>query len=257
MPAVDGAAAFYDHLAEDYHLIFADWETAIDRQQAILTRLLAELGLARGEVLDASCGIGTQALGLARAGFSVTATDISPESVSRCAREAASRGLHVSARVADMREIAGAVNCRYEAAISVDNALPHLLEDADLRSALGGLRSVLKPGGRFLASIRDYDAILLDRPSGDPPRHVADSEGERITFQVWDWLTEDRYTLRHFVLIDSGDGWAVTERKATYRALTRGDLSAALAMVGFEEIRWQMPAATGFYQPIVTARAPT
>ncbi|HSD81583.1 MAG TPA: methyltransferase domain-containing protein [Solirubrobacteraceae bacterium] len=43
-------------------------------------------------MLDASCGIGTQAIGLARAGFTVTATDISPVSVERCAREAAAAG---------------------------------------------------------------------------------------------------------------------------------------------------------------------
>lgn len=43
-------------------------------------------------MLDASCGIGTQAIGLARAGFTVTATDISLVSVERCAREAAAAG---------------------------------------------------------------------------------------------------------------------------------------------------------------------
>lgn len=256
MPAVEGAAEFYDELAEEYHLIFADWAAASDRQQLILTRLLAALGVAGGEGLDASCGIGTQALGLARAGFKVTATDISPASVLRCSREAASRDLHVSTHVADMREIAGAGDGRYEAAMSFDNALPHLLDDADLRAALSGLRSVLLPRGPLLASIRDYDAILLDRPPGDPPRSFTEGERERITFQAWDWLTENRYTVRHFILTRDGDGWAVTERKATYRALTRDEMSAALATVGFEQIVWQMPETTGFYQPIVTGRVP-
>ena len=35
-------------------------------------------GSTSGAVLDASCGIGTQAVGLARAGSPVTATDLSP-----------------------------------------------------------------------------------------------------------------------------------------------------------------------------------
>jgi glycine/sarcosine N-methyltransferase len=64
-------------------------------------RPVRDLGLTSGAVLDASCGIGTQAIGLGR--LLVTATDISPASVDRCAREAAARGLDVTTAVADMR----------------------------------------------------------------------------------------------------------------------------------------------------------
>ena len=69
----------------------------------VITGLLRNLGLTAGAVLDASCGIGTQAIGLARAGFSVTATDISRASVERCAREASARGLTMTTGVADLR----------------------------------------------------------------------------------------------------------------------------------------------------------
>lgn len=42
-------------------------------------------------IVDASAGIGTQALPLARQGFRVTARDISPASIARLEREAAAR----------------------------------------------------------------------------------------------------------------------------------------------------------------------
>jgi glycine/sarcosine N-methyltransferase len=97
-------ADFYDELADDYHLIFADWDASITRQASVITSLLRDShGLVSGAVLDASCGIGTQAIGLARAGFAVTATDISPASVERCGREAAARGLDITTGVADLR----------------------------------------------------------------------------------------------------------------------------------------------------------
>ena len=94
---------FYDELAGDYHLIFADWDAAIAWEAGIIAGLLRELGVALGSVLDASCGIGTQAIGLAQAGYRVTATDISPTSVERCAREAGTRGLDIATAVADLR----------------------------------------------------------------------------------------------------------------------------------------------------------
>lgn len=44
----DGVAEFYDDLADDYHLIFEDWDPAIDLQAEILTRLLHEWGVEPG-----------------------------------------------------------------------------------------------------------------------------------------------------------------------------------------------------------------
>jgi SAM-dependent methyltransferase len=91
---------FYDQLAEGYHLIFTDWETAIARQAEVIERLLAGHERQVRWVLDAACGVGTQALGLAAAGYDVTATDVSERSVERCAREAAARGLPIKTQVA-------------------------------------------------------------------------------------------------------------------------------------------------------------
>jgi glycine/sarcosine N-methyltransferase len=242
-------APFYDDLAGDYHLIFADWDAAIERQARVMTGLLRDLGVASGAVLDASCGIGTQAIGLARAGFSVTATDISRASVERCAREAAARGLALATGVADLRVLdvdgAGA----FDAAVSLDNALAHLLDDDEVDAACAALRRVLRPGGVLLVSIRDYDGALRERPSGDVPRRYAAEAGERIIFQVWDWLTDDRYAFRHFIM-DGGPGsWDVTERRTTCRALRRDALSDAVRRAGFEDVTWRMPRETGFYSP--------
>lgn len=248
-------AGFYDELAPDYHLIFTDWDAAIAWEAGIIAGLLRELGLTSGAVLDASCGIGTQAIGLAQAGFVVTATDISPASVARCAREASARGLAVATGVADLRvlDLGGAGG--FDAAVSFDNALPHLLDDADLAAACAALRRILRPGGVLLASVRDYDEILRERPSGDPPRRFVTGDGERIVFQVWDWLSDDRYDVRHFIMARDPAGWTVSERTTTYRALPRAALSDALGRAGFEDVAWRMPAETGFYQPIVAARA--
>jgi glycine/sarcosine N-methyltransferase len=164
------AASFYDELAEDYHLIFADWDRSIRWQADVLKHLLDAHDQPVRRVLDASCGIGTQALGLAAAGYDVTATDISQASVRRCAREAVNRGLNVRTGVADVRTLDHDVAGRFDCVVSFDNALPHLLADEDLASACAALHGVLVPGGLLCASIRDYDAILEQRPSGELPR---------------------------------------------------------------------------------------
>lgn len=254
MPGVqrDETAGFYDDLAGDYHLIFADWETSIARQAGVIWPLL---GAPPMRVLDAACGIGTQALGLAAAGFEVTATDISARSVERCEAEAQARGLSITTAIADLRNLGAAVEGPFDAVIAIDNALPHLLTDGELLKALKSVRSMLVPGGRFVGSIRDYDLLLEDRPSGEEPRITRDGGTERMVFQAWEWQTERTYRLRHFVGRTTGEGWELTERSAKYRALLRSELTALLKRAGFGTTRWVLPENSGFYQPMFVATA--
>lgn len=247
-------AAFYDELADDYHLIFADWERSIRWQAEVIGRLLEAHDRPVRRVLDGSCGIGTQALGLAAAGYDVTATDISEASVRRCAREALRRGVRLSTGVADLRTLDRDLSGHFDAVVLFDNSLPHLLTDEDLAAACTALRDVLVPGGVLCASIRDYDAVLEQRPSGELPRTYRTDDGERVVFQIWEWHGQ-RYTVRHFLLYDHAGAWDVAERRTSYRALTRAELTAALHNAGFAEAAWHMPAETGFYQPIVLASA--
>ena len=56
----DSVREFYDELAENYHLIFADWHGSMRRQAAALDTLIASaLGPDPHTILDCACGIGT------------------------------------------------------------------------------------------------------------------------------------------------------------------------------------------------------
>ena len=74
----------YDRMAGLYHLIFRDWDESIERQADQLAGIIRRRwGDGPRSVLDVSCGIGTQAIGLAKRGFSVTASDLSAGAVAR------------------------------------------------------------------------------------------------------------------------------------------------------------------------------
>ena len=71
---------FYDNMAAQYDKLFQDWEGSTREQAAILDRLFQSCGFDRSTpVLDCACGIGTQAIGLAALGYTVTGSDISDE----------------------------------------------------------------------------------------------------------------------------------------------------------------------------------
>ena len=255
---VDSVRAFYDELAESYHLIFADWHGSMRRQAAALNTLIAsDLGPGPHAILDCACGIGTQAIGLALLGHQVHATDLSPRAVARAEREAAARGASLSFGVADLRTLATQVSGDFDVVLACDNALPHLLTDADLHLAVQNMAAKLRPGGVFLASIRDYDRLVQERPRGEGPRVFDDIRGRRIAFQVWDWSdTGSSYEVHQFVVRQDGAGWHTDHFSTEYRALLAADLVAALRHAGFAlaGIHWHEPEESGYFQLIVTAR---
>lgn len=254
----DEVRAFYDQFAESYHLIFADWRASVARQAAILDQVIQdELGAGPHRILDCACGIGTQAIGLASLGHRIHATDLSSAAVARAEREALAAGVSLTFGTADMRTLEQQVPGTYDVVLACDNALPHLESDRDLRLAAANMASKLRPGGLFLASIRDYDHLIQTRPGSDMPRVFDSPDGRRITFQVWDWSPDgNAYQVHQFLLQQTGDGWRTDHLETPYRALLREDLGVALETAGFELLRWHAPDASGFYQPIVTARLP-
>ncbi|SNX56097.1 methyltransferase family protein [Streptomyces sp. TLI_55] len=246
---------FYDDLASDYHLMFADWDASTARQAAALDTLVRQrLGAGPHRVLDCSCGIGTQAIGLARAGYDVVGSDLSPRAAARATAEAAARGIGLPAAAADMRRLPFAPSV-FDVVVSADNSLAHLLSAQDVAAALGEMRRVLRDGGVLVLTVRDYDELRRTRPTATPPQVTETPEGRVVTFQLWHWHEDgERYDLEHFQLIPAGDGWTVRRRTATSWALPRPQLTRLLAEAGYADVLWHAPEATGFYQPVVTCQ---
>lgn len=245
---------FYDRLAPHYHLLFGDWERAVVQQGQALDALLAALGVARGEpVLDAACGIGTQALGLAMCGHRVSASDLSAQAVARLAAEANARGLAVPARVDDLRHLAQAADASQAAVLACDNSLPHLLTDAELLQALRAAWRCLRPGGVLVLSVRDYAAMRRVNPEVRPYGLHRSGNTRFVAVQVWEW-DGDCYDLRLYLTTEHPDGRCSTERLTSrYYAVSLQRLSELLAEAGFAEVQRRDDV---LFQPVLSARRP-
>jgi glycine/sarcosine N-methyltransferase len=245
--------AFYDEMAAAYHLIFENWDAAIERQGEVLSRLLPPSGSV-GTVLDCACGIGTQALGLARVGYVVEGTDLSGAEIERARVEAATRGLKIAFRVDDMRSLGTSAVGTFGAVVALDNALPHLDSDQDVLKALGAMHERLRPGGTLLISIRDYGPLMDQRPTITPPAMFMDAGRRRIVHQVWDWQDERRYIVHLYITRQTlSEEWVTNHFVGHYRAITPEEIAAHSEKVGLRQVQVLQPAETGYYQPIVAA----
>lgn len=253
----EAVSRFYDEFASYYHLIFENWEASIARQAAAISSILQREGRSGTDlsVLDCACGIGTQVLGLAKLGYRVTGSDVSAGAVNRARAEAMVRNLGVSFFVADVRHLDEIPARGFEAVISMDNALPHLLSHADLTEAARQMRAKLRPRGMLVASTRDYDQLVRERPTVQGPAFYSDSGQRRVVFQLWDWTDDHRYTFHLYITRETPSGWSNFHGASVYRAILREELTAILASSGFADIRWLFPNESGFYQPVVIATA--
>lgn len=244
----------YDEIASVYHLVYADWDAAIAEQASSLDRILRKsCGPPPLSVLDVSCGIGTQSLGLAALGYDVTGSDPSAESVERAKAEAAKRGLSIDFRVADMREASTVRGSGFDVVLSADNAVPHLLSDDAIREAFEAFHAALRPGGLAVISVRDY------RPDEDrsspqlwPYGFRTDGDDRYFVVQTRDW-DGDAYRVAMYFVREGRDDQPATviSGSSRYRAVTTDRLQDLLTEVGFDEARC---LAGQFFSPVVVAR---
>ena len=250
---MDITQTFYDNLATQYDKLFLDWQATIKEPAVILDALFRAQGFGtNARILDCACGIGTQAIGLAALGYAVTGSDISDAELAQARERAAQNDVQIRFEHADFCALSDTFAERFDIVIAMDNALPHMLSKAALKSAVGSITGQIAEGGLFVASIRDYDALLTSRPPYSPPYIHKTAKGQRVSFQTWTW-DGDHYKLIQYI-IDDEDTTQVSRFECEYRATRRVELTELLLSAGCSNVEWKFPDETGFYQPIVIAK---
>ena len=130
--------------------------------------------------------------------------------------------------------------------------MPHMLTKSDMEVAIKSITNQMASGGMFVASIRDYDALLNSRPPYSAPYIHKTENGQRVSFQTWNW-DGDRYKLIQYIIEDEKT-LKTSKFECEYRAVRREELTSLLMDNGCSSVIWKFPEETGFYQPILIAK---
>ncbi|MGH2581623.1 MAG: class I SAM-dependent methyltransferase [Anaerolineales bacterium] len=247
---------FYDSLAPYYKLVYEDWEKSVETQARDLDSLIKEYIGDKRRLLDVSCGIGTQCIGLAALGYEVSASDISSEAVNLAKVEAEKRSLRINFKIADMRDVSTSWKGKFDIILSGDNSVPHLLTGEELLRAFRGFFDALRPGGGVMVTIRDYRNINPENRSYIlNPRRVHYVQGTKIVlFDLWEFEGK-YYNLTMYIIRDDEKADLETiSLRTRYYCLTPDQLAGMMEKAGFTDVqvleeRFFQPVIIGIRQP--------
>lgn len=161
---------YESHLAPIYLWMAGGLEHAFALGSADMAPFLDRPGLA----VDLGAGFGMHSLPLARAGFRVLAIDTSHHLLRELQQHAA--GLPVQAVEADLLDFAAHLCGPAELVLCMGDTLTHLHSPAQVAQLLHTVAGALAPGGRFVATFRDYHQL----PKGDARFIAVRSDALRI-----------------------------------------------------------------------------
>jgi SAM-dependent methyltransferase len=134
------------------------WDTKAPKETVVGWQ---EQGLVRGDVLDIGCGLGDNAVYLARHGFNVTGLDISPTALITAERRAKDAGVNVKFAVANATKLEG-YNDAFDTVI--DSGMFHCLDDDGKRGYAAAVHRATRGGATLLMS------CFCDANPPDPER---------------------------------------------------------------------------------------
>jgi SAM-dependent methyltransferase len=188
-------------------------------------------------VLDCACGPGHLAVGLAQAGFEVTATDASPAMTARARALAEAHHVGLTAEPVTWDGLADqGWDGHFATVFCVGNSLTHAEGSAARRQALRNMTRVLRVGGRLVVTSRNWELV---RSTGSH-LSVADRlvvRAGRRGLVIRNWVMPARWSERHrlhvaVALLDEHDGVHTVAQELDFWPFRHDELLADLAAVG-------------------------
>jgi SAM-dependent methyltransferase len=186
------------HLAPIYLWMVGGMEHALSLGRDDLAPFLAPPGVA----VDLGAGFGMHSIPLARAGHQVLAVDTSHMLLSELRRNSA--GLNVTAIEADLMDFAAYLRQSADLILCMGDTLTHLQCASQVEQLMRSVGESLRPGGRFVATFRDY----RDLPIDDRRFILVRSDSQRIHTCFLEAVAE-RVRVHDIIHEKAQDAWAM------------------------------------------------
>jgi glycine/sarcosine N-methyltransferase len=214
--------SFYQSVHKFYDEMFP-----LNKQQVIFVK--DELPI-RSHLLDIGCGTGSLSYALSLEGYQVDAIDLDKSMIDEAQKK--SQTENPMFRTANMLEVSSDFNFdQFDAVICFGNTLVHLTENALIEHFLNSVFSILKPGGKFMLQILNYESILEKRLKNLPLIENDNIRFERLYEYTGSGLINFKTNL---TIKKSGE---VIQNEVLLNPMGKTEIEKTLKETGFGNIR--------------------
>lgn len=227
---------FYDEYAWAYDFVIPP---PSEEQLDFIADAFRARGVGAGSlVMDAGCGVGRHASGLARRGYVVEGVDRSHGLVEEARRLADEEGgLAVSFRVGDILELPA--EGRFDGLLC-RGVLNDLLDGRSRERAFSSFAGALRRGGAVVLDVREWEATargkirepLFEKTAETPRGSLTFRSVTRVDPGTRRLLVEERHALR------AGGAERVSAFDFQMRCWTREELEARMSRAGFGRVEF-------------------
>lgn len=249
---------FYTDLAHDYEWLFPD--EAIGSRGPVGATSPGSKDLLEGilealppgaRVLDCSCGIGADAIALARRGYNVNASDGSTNMVAEARRRSRQFGFNIDIRQSSWQDLLGRVPGAFELILCLGNSIVHTGTKSNMIASLQGIKKVLSPGGVLVIDSRNWEHLYQSRPRIITSHHVIERQDTRCS-SLYIWTIPDDFNQpcrAEIVLLFEDPDSIITHRRYVidFTPFRRADLTDAIQSIGLTVIGDSYQLENPFY----------
>lgn len=184
---------YYTDLASDYEWLFRDdivgsegtLGSTSPGNEGLLEAALGTLP-SGAEILDCSCGIGADAIALARRGFAVTASDGSESMVAEARRRLKQFGIELTALEARWEDLPERIPGPFDLVLCLGNSIVHSESKSKMVANLRAIKQVLSPEGVLIVDSRNWELLYKARPRIVTASHAIQRRGIRcLSLYIW------------------------------------------------------------------------
>jgi len=184
-------------------------------------------------LLDIGCGTGNLSLKLAESYSSVSAIDLDPEMIIKANRKVQKqRNIDfICMNMMDIRRVFG--ENRFDSIMSFGNTLVHLHDSEMINQFFSNVRKTLKPSGKFLIQIINYDRILYENIKG-----LSTIENKHIRFErKYNYIKKEN-TVEFITSLTVKNTGEILENKVNLYPLLHSEIYSLLEQNNFEKIHF-------------------
>lgn len=238
----------HDHYARHLAPIYTWMVGGIEQALALGAQDMAPFLGRPGYAVDLGAGFGMHSMALARAGFEVLALDRSAHLLAELRAQAA--GWPVEAVEADLLRFTAHLRRPADLILCMGDTLPHLRSLRQVERLMQDVARSLRPGGRFVASFRDYRQL----PQGELRFIPVRSDADRILTCSLE-VRRTRVLVHDILHERTGDTWSMRVGSYAKLRLSPDGVRRAAEAAG---LRCRVePGPRGMVQVLGEAAAPS